>query len=426
MTSTKYQRAIQFLESLNNIPGKNYLNYKAGKSRYDRSFYIDRVKYLLKLIGNPQDKSKYIHITGTAGKGSTTWAVHNVLKAAGYKVGSYYSPHTTTHIERIMVGNKYISPNTFANIVESLKKPITECTLHSPYGTPSYYEVSLVIAFIHFANIKCDWVVLEALLGGKYDATNIIKDTKFAVITNIDYDHQDVLGSTLKEIASDKMEIIKNKSIFITTEQRPALLKLFEKKCEKENAKFINLKYKEGDKNNIIAEEIGKILKIKQSVIEKSLLNIKLPCRFETIQEVPRIIVDGAHNRIKLRKTAEQIKSVKYKKLVLLFSMTAGKNTEESMREIVGLADHIIFTRAIEIPGNRKTVPLGNFQDIIKKLKIKAKVNYFLDPWQALSYAISETGVHDCLLITGSMYLSGKLREKWIDEEYILKNRKSF
>ncbi|MCD4704690.1 hypothetical protein K8R66_01295 [bacterium] len=194
MVNTKYEKAIQFLNSLNNIPGRNYLDYnkskQKGKKKYDRSFYIDRLKHLLNLIGNPQNKLKYIHVAGTAGKGSTAQAIHNVLKSAGYKVGSYYSPHTTTHIERIKIGNKYISPNTFANIIESLKAPLTECALKSPYGTPSYYEISLVIALIHFANIKCEWVVLEALLGGRYDATNVIKNTKLAVLTKVDYDHQ--------------------------------------------------------------------------------------------------------------------------------------------------------------------------------------------------------------------------------------------
>ncbi len=430
MLSTKYQKAIQFLDSLNNIPGKNYLEYnkkrKKNQPSYDRSFYIKRFRYLLNLIGNPQDKLKYIHITGTAGKGSTTQAIHNVLKGAGYKVGSYYSPHTTTHIERIKINNKYISPNAFANIIEGLKNSLTECALKSPYGTPSYYETSLAVAFIYFAQIKCDWVVLEALLGGKYDATNVVKDTKFAVITCIDYDHQNVLGNTLREIASDKMEIIKPGCKFITTEQRPQILKLFAQKCKKEKAEFISIKSKEANKNSLLAKKIGELLKIKPAIIEKAVNKTKLPCRFETIHEFPRIIIDGGHNRIKLRKVAESLKNVKYKRLIMLFSMTAGKNTFQSMKEIAHLADHIVFTRALDLPGNRRTVPLHEFQENVRKLKIKAKSDYFLDPWQAMHYAISQTNSKDCLLITGSMYMAGNLREKWINEKYILRNRSSY
>ncbi|MCD4704691.1 hypothetical protein K8R66_01300 [bacterium] len=222
------------------------------------------------------------------------------------------------------------------------------------------------------------------------------------------------------------MQIIKPNCKFITTEQRPQILKLLEKKCKKENAEFLPIKTKAKNRNNLIAQKIGELLKIRPKAIEKALAKTKLPCRFETIQTIPKIIIDGAHNRIKLRKVAESLEIVKRKKLIILFSMTAGKNTIESMKEIAHLADHIIFTRTLSLPGNRRTVPLHEFQKNVKKLKIKAKINYFLDPWQAMSYAISNTSSKDCLLITGSMYMAGALREKWINEKYILKNRSSF
>ncbi len=423
-TNIKYQKAVEFLKSLNNIPA---INYSENSNTPNRNFYIKRLEYLLKLIGNPHKDMKYIHVTGTAGKGTNTLAIHNVLKSAGYRVGSYSSPHTTTPIERMKVNNKYISPNSFANIVESLKNPLTECALNSPYGTPSYFEVFLAIAFIYFKQMKCDWVVLEAHVGGLCDPTNIITGTKFAVITNIDYDHQDLLGNTLKEIAADKVGILKPGCTFITTETRPSILKMFKEKCEKLNSKFIVLKPKNNiEKNSIIAKKIGELIGISKKNIDKALSEIKLPCRFETIQCAPRVIIDGAHNRIKLRKLVEDLKTIKYKKLIFLFGMVYDKEILESLKEIVGIADHIVFTRSLNLIGARKTTPLKYFRDILKKLKAKKGASYFLDQWQALDYALSITESHDCLVITGSMYLTGSLREKWIDENYILKNRASF
>ncbi len=429
MVTTKYKKAVKFLESLNNIPGSNYMNKRERNKRkgYDRSFFIKRLKYLLDLVGNPEKKLEYIHVAGTAGKGSTTCAIHNVLKSK-YKVGSYYSPHTTAHIERIKVGNKYITPNAFANIVESLKKPLTECALKSPYGVPSYFEVFLTIALIYFVQRKCKLIILEAGLGGKYDATNIIKNTKIAIVTNVDYDHQNVLGKTLNDIAKDKVEIVKPKCIFLTTESRPQILKIFKNRCAREKVEFIVLKYKNeiGNKNNLIASKVGELLNINKQTAKKAIGKSKLPCRFETIQASPKIIIDGSHNPIKIKRLAENLSTIKYKKLILMFAMVADKDSYKSLKEVAHLADHIIFTRSLSVVGGRKTTSLQTFKKIIKDLKIKAKVNYFLDPWQALNFSLSLLNSKDCLTITGSMYLVGDLRKKWINEEHILSHRRSF
>ncbi len=426
-TYLKYKKAVKFLESLNNIPGNNYSIKNKGNKKYDRSFFIKRLAYLLNLIGNPHKQLQYIHVAGTAGKGSTTWAIHNVLRKTKAKVGSYYSPHTTTHIERIRVNNKYITPNSFANIVESLKKPLTECALKSPYGVPSYFETFLAIAFIYFAQRKCDWVVLETGLGGLNDATNIIKNTKISIITNVDYDHINILGNTLKQIAREKMGIIKAHCTFITTESRPAILKMFKKQCLNKKAKFIKLKYNNKEnKNNLIAEKIGEILDVNKKKVHSAIQNTKLPCRFETIQASPRVIIDGSHNPIKIKKLVENLKTIKYKNLILMFGMVADKDSFESLKAIAPLAQHIVFTRSLTSIGNRKTTSLTKFRDIIKKLRIKVKVDYFLDPWQALNYALSITESKDCLVATGSMYIVGDIRKKWISEEHILNSRHSF
>jgi dihydrofolate synthase / folylpolyglutamate synthase len=428
MINAKYKKAVKFLESLNNIPGSNYMNKREKKTKgYDRSFFIKRLGYLLNLVDNPEKRLEYIHIAGTAGKGSTTAAIHNVLKSK-YKVGSYYSPHTTAHIERIKVNNKYITPNAFANIVESLKTPLTECALKSPYGVPSYFEVFLTIAFIYFVQRKCKLIVLEAGLGGKFDATNIIKNTKIAIVTNVNYDHQNILGKTLNDIAKDKIEIVKPKCTFITTESRPQILKIFKAKCAKEKVEFINLKFKDeiGNKNNLIAKKVGELLKINKQTSKKAIKRTKLPCRFETIQASPRIIIDGSHNPVKIKRLAENLETIKYKKLILMFAMVADKDSYKSLKEVAHLADHIVFTRSLSVVGGRKTTSLRAFQRIVKDLKIKAKIDYFLDPWQALNFSLSLLNSQDCLTVTGSMYLVGDLRKKWINEEHILSHRRSF
>ena len=309
----------------------------------------------------------------------------------------------------------------------SLKKPLTECALKSPYGVPSYFEVFLAVAFIYFIQRKCKWVVLETGLGGLNDATNIVRNTKIAIITNVDYDHINVLGDTLKEIAKEKIGIVKPRCTFITTESRPNLLKLFENECQKKRAKFISLKYDQSDnKNNLIAKKVGEILKIDKKTTRRAIKRTKLPCRFETIQVSPRVIIDGSHNPIKIKRLVENLETIKYKNLILMFGMVSDKDSFESLKAIAPLAKHIVFTRSLASIGSRKTTSLKKFKSIIKELKIKTRINYFLDPWQALNYSLSITESKDCLVITGSMYIVGDIRKKWISEEQILNNRSSF
>jgi len=429
MAYLKYRKAVKFLESLNNVPGVNYMNHRESKKikKYDRSFFVKRLQYLLDLVDNPEKKLKYVHVAGTAGKGSTTCAIHNIIRKTKKTVGSYYSPHTTAHIERIKVNNRYITPNSFANIVESLKKPLTECALKSPYGVPSYFEVFLTIALIYFVQRKCDWVILETGLGGKNDATNVIRNTKFAIITNVNYDHMDILGETLKEIAREKMGIIKKNCTFITTETRPQLLETFSRECERKGAKFIKLQHQDGEnRNDLIAKKMGEIFKLKKESIQNAIKNAKLPCRFETIQVSPRVIIDGSHNPVKIQRLVENIKTLKYENLILMFGMVSDKDALQSLKEIAPLAKRIVFTRSLATTSGRKTTSLLKFKNLVKKLKIKARTNYFLDPWQALNYCLSITESKDCLVITGSMYIVGDIRKKWINEEQILSNRRSF
>lgn len=413
----KYFEAVRYLDSLVNLPIKDYLLDKK-----DRSFYIARLKWFLNSLDNPHQGFKYVHITGTAGKGTTTATVHQILAAAGKKVGSYYSPHPTTPIERIKVNDKYISPDDFAELIEVIKPKMDLAYKKSPYGRPSYFETFLTIAFLYFKKTKCEYVALEAGLGGTYDATNIITKPIITAITNVDYDHLDILGKTLTKIAADKAGIIKKGSIFLTAEQRPHLLKIFSERCEKLKVPMVKVKI-EGDGNNFLAKAIARQLKISEKIINKK-YEIKSPCRFETIQKKPLVIIDGAHNPIKLAYLAEKIKSVNCKKLNVIMAMSANKDICASLGKIVPLADQLILTRFLTI--KRRSAYIEDLYRLSKKINKNLPIKTYLDPWQALRAGLKITKPGDCLLITGSFFLAGELRTHWIPEERILSNRNSF
>jgi len=413
----KYFEAVKFLESLNGIITKNYL-----LKTHDRSFFINRLKFLLKQIGNPQDRFKYIHVAGTAGKGSTVNLIHEILKEHSFKVGSYYSPHPTTEIERIKVDDTLISPNEFAALVEKIKPAINYCAIKSPYGTPSYFEVFLAIAFLYFKQKKCGYVVLEAGLGGTHDATNIIKSPLISIITNINLDHQEIIGPNLKQIAENKAGIIKKGSIFITAEKRPRLIKIFKEKCRKVGAKYYNYSHLQGEGNTLLAKAAADALNLNEKKTGKAIKRERLACRFELVQKKPKIILDGSHNQAKINKVIEKLKTVKYKRLILIFGLSASKDYKRILNDLLPHTDEVILTKFSNPLRKSADVKIMYNYCCSKRKKALA----IIDPWQALKYGQSRQKADDLLLITGSFYLAGELRTNWISEEDILARRSSF
>ncbi|MFC1656526.1 bifunctional folylpolyglutamate synthase/dihydrofolate synthase [Patescibacteria group bacterium] len=420
----KYYQANEFLEGLYNL--------RAVTKQYGRAqnpeIYIRRMKYFLKLLGNPEKNMKYIHITGTAGKGSVANMVHTVLVQNKLQVGLFTSPFATSAIEKIKVGNFYIGPNEFAKIVQEIK-PAIDQAFKDNLG-PSYFEIFFAIALIYFKKQQCKWVVLEVGAGGKYDATNIIPKPEVAVITNIDFDHMHLLGNTLTKIATDKAGIIKKHTIFWTAEKRPHLIKIFKKVCKEKNAKFnqINTKLFDGYQglNRELVRKVSGEINIPNIIIEKTIKNTKaLPCRFEKVQKNPIVILDGAHNSAKMKSTITNIQKLKYKKLFCIVAFAENKKLQDVLDPLLPLAYYVFATR-FEIKERTCADPNTIFQTVRKYKNKKIITDLFMDPNQALNQAFKLASAKDLILVTGSFFLAGELRKKWFDENYILKNRTSY
>ncbi|MFA6410254.1 MAG: Mur ligase family protein [Candidatus Buchananbacteria bacterium] len=422
----KYYQAVKYLESLWRLPQDDYFIKKTG-----RKIFIKRLEYLLKILGNPEKNLKYIHVGGTSGKGSVACMIHSVLTQSGYQAGLFTSPVCTTSIEKIKVGNLLISPKKFAQIVKKLKPAIDQCYQKSPYGHPSYFEVFTALAFLYFKEKKCDYVILEVGLGGQFDATNVIPPAKITVINLVDYDHTEILGKTLKKIAQDKAGIIKPKTIFFTPKQNAGVLKVFQKACQKNQAEFnlisdftkqyrLGLPGKHQQKNAALAVAVCQKLGIKKEKIIAGLRQAKLPCRLEIISKNPLIILDGAHNASKIKTTVDFIKNLTYHKLYLIIALTNERSPKEIFGEIKSLADYIFITRYQT--NAKKCYPPKKLK---KELNPKPPTEIFLDANMALAKAKKLAKKNDLILITGSLYLSGELRNNWRSEKIILKERKT-
>jgi dihydrofolate synthase/folylpolyglutamate synthase len=418
-----YYRAIRYLESLGNITG-GYQKTNL-KSHPRPEMFLERMQSFLDRLGNPEKGFKYIHITGTAGKGSVATLVHMELVRAGKRAGIFTSPFAVSTIEKIQVGTKYIDPYIFAKLTETLKPHIDAEILCGRYGTPSYFEMIFAISLLYFKLKKCEYVVLEVGLGGRFDATNIIMYPMVTAITNIGLDHTNILGKTVSDIAKDKSGIIKKGSIFFSSEENKRILQIFRHQCSTVGAEFRPLIVKglsPDQRNHLLAGSICTYLGVIKDVKELK-GNTELPARFEMVEKHPMIIIDGAHNPSKIESVVGKLNQLKYRNISLIFAVSADKDWKSMMKILVPHVHHIYVTR-FNIPGRQAVDPKLLYQEARKYLDMDS-ICLFSDPIEAYRSAKKIIHTSDVLLITGSFYLAGEIRSLFCSEEQILKNRNS-
>ena len=454
----RYHQAVKYIEAFSNTSLRNSLRNNFGENKKDPAVFLDRVRYFLKLLGNPEKGFSYIHVTGTAGKGTVSTMLAEVLVASGKKTGLFTSPYVTTTIEKVWVDGKYIAPSALVDLVEYLKPFIAKAE-RGPYGGVSAFELFFVIALLYFKQQKCEWVVLEVGLGGRYDATNAITKPIVTAITTIDYDHTEILGKTLREIAYDKAGIIKKGSLFFTSEQRPRLQALFKKICQDVGADFraIGRQSHYSLYNRELVKAIARALSISHEDVARGLAHLHMPCRFETMQESPLVILDGAHNRAKIRSTISNLKNLSstspFKKLYIIAAIADNKNDNRAILKplvVLPYPTHLVLTQvrmsdAEKQTSQRRTISaqllLSIANEYIKEYQKKTfkqkggqkkagrntlTLEAIEDHHAALDHVLALAKKDDCILATGSFFLSGNLRKRWVSEEWILKHRKSF
>ena len=281
---------------------ENCIKALTSKDKFYINLGLDRISEILKLSGNPQDSIKCIQVAGTNGKGSVCAILDSVLKEAGYKTGLYSSPHIFDYTERISVNGVNIDKEEFSSYYEKINSLAENNGIHL-----TEFEVLTAIMFNYFYDKKVDVAIIETGLGGRFDATNVVKTNICSVITHIDLDHTDRLGKTKEEIAFEKAGIIKENSPVYTNEDYDTIVrKATEVKSEiippTDNIplEYINalaLKGVHQEKNLALAlSVIRNIFNISdKNVILNGLKQVKNPCRFQYIKR-KNLLIDGAHN----------------------------------------------------------------------------------------------------------------------------------
>lgn len=438
-----FAESEQFLLSLANIPRKEYM-----ADPKECAVYLKRMQYLLDLLGNPEQQiPNVIHIAGTSGKGSVAVFLHEILCAAGFRTGVTISPHPTTITERWRVGKKDMTKKEFVEIMHVLKTALDQYIETSPYDMPSYFEITMAMAFVYFARKRVEWAVIETGCGGRYDATNIIppKHKKIAIITTIGLDHTEILGNTKQKIAYEKAGIITHGCRVYTMEKNADILAMIRKECKKKRVPFhqtgADLKDIEttidGTRcmyrkepyaiaaigshqahNAALAIDVAASIGIPTNVIRRGLRKARQPLRMEVMQKQPIIILDGAHNEDKIKSTVSamydllQSKQTQKTWVHLLVGFSDNKQWARLVRQLAALHPKTIqCTRYTNNPF-RKTADPARIAAVARRYVPDATITVSLDPAVALTRAKKALQKYDILLITGSIFLSGELRRR--------------
>jgi len=426
----KYNEAIEYLNS--------FVNYEELTSYdYKTSFKLERMQILSNLLGNPHKDVKAVHVTGTKGKGSTAAITASVLKAANMRTGLYTSPHLVSFRERIKIDGRDIKRSEVSELVEEVAQAV-KVSGRKDY---TFFELYTALAFLYFKKKKADIAVIEVGLGGRLDATNIVEPL-VSCITPVSLDHTHLLGPTLEDIAREKAAIIKKGSICISAPQPNEVSRIIERRCREKGVKLnvvgkdilfkrrhsapekeifsifgvfeeypeLEMKLLGGHQVMNAAAAIGIIEALRYhdtiipvETVRKGLGEVEWSARLEVASRDPMIVFDGAQNKESIVALKEAIRDkFTFKKLILVLGASKDKDIPGVCKELDGVADEIILTKADNI---RAEDPSAIKEYTHKDARITNNVGEAMD----LSKKIAEKD--DLILITGSFFVIGEAKE---------------
>ena len=431
MVDSPFQQALDFIYS--------FIDYERQRDPHVKTNWdLRRVEALLARLDNPHLKSKTIHIAGSKGKGSVAAMTASVLTKAGYNTGLYTSPHLHFYNERIRINNQLIFNDEIIELVTRIRPEVEAINREATYGKLTTFEVTTVLGFSYFAQKKVDFQVIEVGLGGRLDATNVVKPD-VCVITPISHEHTDLLGNTLAAIATEKAGIIKKGSIVVSSPQTDEADAAISLACQKLNAKLIRVgkevtyqsagfsdsqqslvvngrlhnyrftipllgQYQLSNAaTSIAALEVlmEKGNKILSRNIVQGMKEVNWEGRLQVISRHPLVVVDGAHNQDsaqKLRQALEQY--FDFEKALLIIGMSSDKDLSGIVNELAPAFPQVIVTRSRH-PRAMDTAPIAAE---FRKHGIAAQQTD--DISEAMPLALKLSGKNDLICVTGSLFIA--------------------
>ena len=387
---------------LNRLPFYQSQGSKAYKPGIDNiRFFVDQLDLNLLDI-------KFIHVGGTNGKGSTCAYLSSIIQESGYKVGLFTSPHFFDFRERIKVNNKKIEKDFITKFIQENIELIEELNL-------SFFELSFGMSLYYYFEQKVDYAVIEVGLGGRLDATNIINPI-LSVITNISYDHTEILGNSLEKIAYEKAGIIKKNTKIIIGERDKKTQNIFIQKADENfsdiifasdyKTDFENSEIEYQNKNIRTAVQVSKNLNdqnINETSIKKGIMNLDSNTdfygRWTIINYNPKVIFDSAHNESGFSYLSQQLEKLNYDRLFIILSFVKGKDIKKLITYLPKKS-LIYFTSS----NSERSM---NYEDIIQC--VKENINFDKNPMKVYKEVLKQSSSKDLIIITGSNYIAKEI-----------------
>lgn len=431
-----YRSALDYLYSYTDYEVRSSYNY--GPDRFD----VGRVHRLLEQLGDPHHSFRSVHVAGTKGKGSTSAMIASILRQEGYRTGLYTSPHLHTFRERIQLDGELIPERDVTDGVRRL--------LDAASQTPGIttFELITALAFDYFARQGTEWAVLEVGMGGRLDATNVVRP-QVSVITSISYDHMTYLGDTLPAIAAEKAGIIKA-GVPVVSAPQPAEVAAVISSVARDNGVLLGVVGRDwlwestrvssesqqftvwrSEASHIRASYVLPLLgshqlanavtaiaavevlrtqstAVRESSLSAGLANVRWPGRLEVLSRSPWVIVDGAHNGDSMKKLVATLADLfRYDRLVTILGVSADKDIDRVLDAVLPAADHILVTKANH---PRAADP----EQLARTIRDRGRPADAAPVDNVLQRALSLAGPADLVCGTGSLFLVAALRAAWL------------
>jgi len=391
---------------------------------------LSRMEAALRVLGNPHHRFPTIHIAGTNGKGSTAAITAEILKKSGFKTGFTLSPHLEDFRERIQVNRNWISQDAVVSLYEKMKKVLGHLPL-------TYFEWTILMAFLHFASSRVDIAVVETGMGGRWDATNVVNPIATA-ITNISLEHENYLGSRLEEILTEKMQIFKKEIPAWTGLTQTPLWNLLQSHCRENQIPLYRLDdyYRENpdgsfsifnyrlrcglkgahqNRNAALAVALCSSLMergygILPGAVEAGVEEVYWPGRLEAVSQKPLILLDGAHNRGGIEALTAYLQSAGRK-----YHLVFGTLTDRPFSEmLIPLMPYVHDVTLVQFDGGERSFTEQQLQELTAKLPVEVvskikngTMNLTPDTWRNYLASLSP---QEGILVTGSLYLVSQVR----------------
>jgi dihydrofolate synthase/folylpolyglutamate synthase len=434
-----YKDALDYIYSFTDYEKK--ISYLYAPEHFD----LARMEKLLALLDNPHLRFQSIHIAGTKGKGSVAAMSESILRAAGYRTGLYTSPHLHTFRERVQVGGQFVPEETVASLTERLQP------LVSQIAGITTFEIMTALGFLYFAEQGVEFAVLEVGMGGRLDATNVVNPL-VAIITSLSYDHTNILGETLPQIAWEKAGIIKDRALVVSAPQAPEAMAVIEEVCREKGAEltvigrdwtweagkanldgqWFRITNRESritdhefwipllgrhqlDNATVVVAAMEKLrqqgLNIPAASVREGLRQVRWPGRLEILRRRPWVVVDGAHNGDSAKKLVAAIGELfpHHRKLILVFGALMGHSVPDMLDALLPAADEVILTHANRI---RAIAP----SDLLQEVRVHHREAEMAETVaEALEQALALAGPSDLICATGSLSIVGEAQEAWAE-----------